>query len=96
MGYREKEKYEAHREQIPEREYEEGAVFPCLGGEQEVVVEPRPSSSVTENIIRLAKHRVEDTPLKRTLETLYRDKARETFEERTESFAEEMGVEYGK
>jgi predicted metal-dependent hydrolase len=91
-----KEKYDTYREQIPEREYEEGAVFPYLGGEREVVVERRPSSSVTENTLRLAKHHVEDTSVERALETLYRRKARDTFEERAEYFAEEMGVEYEK
>lgn len=89
-----KEKYNTYREQIPEREYEEGAVFPYLGSEHEVVVERRPSSDVTEDTLRLAKHHVEDTSVKRALETLYRRKAREIFEERAEFLAEQMGVEY--
>ncbi|WP_311172994.1 M48 family metallopeptidase [Halobellus ordinarius] len=91
-----KEKYDTYREQIPEREYEEGAVFPYLGSEREVVVERRPSSDVTEDTLRLAKHHVEDTSVKRALETLYRRKARETFEERAEYFAQQMDVEYEK
>jgi len=91
-----KEKYETYREQIPERTHEEGAVFPYLGSEREVVVERRPSSGVAEDTIRLAKHHVSDTSVKRALETLYRRKAREMFEERAEYFAEEMGVEYEK
>jgi predicted metal-dependent hydrolase len=89
-----KEKYDTYREQIPERKYEEGAVFPYLGSEREVVMERRPSSDVTEDTLRLAKHHVEDTSVKRALETLYRRKAREIFEERAEYFAEQMGVEY--
>lgn len=91
-----KEKYDTYREQIPERKHEEGAMFPYLGSEREVVVERRPSSDVTEDTLRLAKHHVEDTSVKRALETLYRRKARETFEERAEYFAEKMGVEYEK
>jgi len=91
-----KEKYDSYREKIPEREYEEGAVFPYLGDEREVVVESRPSSGVTEDTLRLARHHVEDTSVKRALETLYRRKAREKFEQRADHFAEEMGVEYGK
>ncbi|ARS91261.1 M48 family metallopeptidase [Natrarchaeobaculum aegyptiacum] len=91
-----KEKYDTYREKIPEREYEEGAVFPYLGEEREIVVERRPSSGVTENTLRLARHHVEDTSVKRALETLYRRKARETFEERAEYYAEQMGVEYEK
>jgi predicted metal-dependent hydrolase len=91
-----KQKYDSYREEIPEREHEEGAMFPYLDDEREVVVERRPSSSVTENTLRLASHHVEDTSVKRALETLYRRKARETFEERAEYFAEQMGVEYEK
>lgn len=91
-----KRRYDSYREEIPERRYEEGAVFPYLGQDCEVVVERRPSSSVQRNTLRLAKHHVEDTSVKRALETLYRRKARETFEERAEHFAEEMGVEYEK
>jgi hypothetical protein len=91
-----KEKYDTYREQIPERKHEEGAVFPYLGSKREVVVERRPSSEVTEDALRLAQHHVEDTSVKRALETLYRRKAREIFEERAEFFAEEMGVEYEK
>jgi len=91
-----KEKYDSYREEIPERQFEEGAVFPYLGDEREVVVERRPSSGVAENALRLARHHVEETTIKRALETLYRRKARETFEERGDYFAEEMGVEYEK
>jgi len=91
-----KREYDTYREEIPERQHEEGSVFPYLGQDCEVVVERRPSSSVEGDTLRLAKHHVEETSVKRALETLYRRKARETFEERAEQFAEEMGVEYGK
>jgi len=91
-----KEKYDAHRKQIPERKHEEGEIFPYLGEEREVVVERRPSSSVSETTLRLAKHHVESKSVKRALETLYRRKAREIFEERADCFAEKMGVEYEK
>ena len=91
-----KEKYDAYRAEIPEREYEEGAVFPYLGEDREVVVERRPSSDVDENTLRLAQHHVEDTSVKRALETLYRRKARERFEARADQFSKQMGVEYEK
>lgn len=91
-----KEKYDTYREKVPEREYKEGAMFPYLGDEREVVVERRPSSGVTENTLRLARHHVEDTSIKRALETLYRRKARETFEERANFFAEQMDIEYAR
>jgi len=89
-----KREYDAYRAQVPDRNYEEGATFPYLGEECEVVVERRPSSSVEDEMLRLARHHIEDTSVKRALETLYRRKAREVFEERADHFAEQMGVEY--
>lgn len=89
-----KRKYDTYREKIPERNYEEGAVFPYLGEECEVVVERRSSSDVEGGELRLAEHHVNDTSVKRALETLYRRKARETFEERAADYAEKMGVTY--
>jgi predicted metal-dependent hydrolase len=89
-----KRKYDTYREEIPERHFDEGAVFPYLGEDYEVVVERRSSSAVEDGKLRLAEHHVEDTSVKRALETLYRRKAREIFEERADAFAEKMGVEY--
>ena len=91
-----KQKYDAYREQIPDREFAPGERFPYLGEQYEIVVEQRPASQVVENEFRLAKHHVEQTSIKRALETLYRRKARELFEERADHFASEMGVEYDK
>jgi predicted metal-dependent hydrolase len=89
-----KRRYDEYREEVPERDFEEGAVFPYLGEDCEVVVERRPSSSVVNGYFRLAEYHVENTSLKRALETLYRRKARERFEKRADYFAEKMGVEY--
>ena len=91
-----KEKYDQYREEIPERNFNEGGVFPYLGDEREIVVETRSSSGVTEDTLRLARHHVEEKSVKRALETLYRRKARERFEERADYYADEMGVEYEK
>ena len=91
-----KRKYDEYREQIPERKHEPGEMFPYLGEEYEVVVEQRPSSQIIGNELRLAKHHVEQTSVKRALETLYRRKAREYFEEQADQFAEEMGVDYNQ
>ncbi|GAB7012624.1 M48 family metallopeptidase [Halolamina salina] len=88
--------FEKYREQVPERQFEEGESFPYLGEEHEVVVEQRPSSSVGDDTLRLAKHHVEDTSIERALETLYRRNARQRFERRADHFAKEMGVEYEK
>jgi predicted metal-dependent hydrolase len=89
-----KREYDAYRAEVPERNFKEGATFPYLGEQCEVVVERRPSSSVEDETLWLARHHVEDTSVKRALETLYRRKAREVFEERADHFAEQMEVEY--
>lgn len=86
--------FDRHREQIPEREFENGESFPYLGDEYEVVVERRSTSMIGDGKLRLAKHHVDDTSIERALETLYRRKARETFEEIADQYAAEMGVEY--
>lgn len=89
-----KRKYDSYREDAPERQFEPGATFPYLGDSYEVVIERRPSSDVGENTFRLAEHHVEQTSVKRALETLYRRKARDVFEERADLYADEMAVEY--
>lgn len=86
--------YDWYREQAPERQFKEGESWPYLGQSYEVVVEQRPSSSVVDGEICLAEHHVEDTSIKRALETLYRRTARQRFERRADHFADEMGVEY--
>lgn len=91
-----KSEYDAYREQIPDREFKEGAVFPYLGVDHTVVVEKCSSSEVDDGVLRLARHHVEETSVKRALETLYRRKAREEFESRAEVFTEEMEIEYDK
>jgi predicted metal-dependent hydrolase len=90
------EKYEAYRERIPERRFEKGEVFPYLDEPHEVVVERRPSSSVVDDTLRLAEHHVEETSVKRALETLYRRKAKEQFERRADHFASEMDLNYSE
>jgi predicted metal-dependent hydrolase len=47
-----------------------------------------------DSTLTLARHHVEQTSVKRALETLYRRKARERFESRADYYADEMGVEY--
>lgn len=91
-----KKKYDTYREQVPARRFEEGETFPYLDEPHEVVIEQRSASESRENEIRLARHHVEETSVKRALETFYRRKARERFEDRAAHYAEEMGVEYEK
>ncbi|EMA44252.1 M48 family metallopeptidase [Halococcus saccharolyticus] len=89
-----KRKYDSYRKEVPNRRFEVGATFLYLGTPHEIVVERRSSSAVREGEFRLSEHHVKQASVKRALETLYRRKARETFEKRASHYAEEMGVEY--
>lgn len=89
-----KRKYDQYREQIPDRSFEGGETFLYLGDPHEVVVEQRPAAMVSDGKLRLARHHVEQTSVKRALETLYRRKARERFENQADHYAEAMDVEY--
>lgn len=89
-----KQKYDSYREQVPDREFEPGEMFPYLGEEYEIVVEKRPSSEIAENALRLAEHHVEQTSIKRALETFYQRKAREYFGDEADRLADQMGVKY--
>ncbi len=89
-----KEKYDSYREQVPDREFTPGATFPYLGEPHEIVVEKRSTSEIVGQEFRLAQHHVEQTSIKRALETLYRRKAREWFSDQADQLVQEMGVEY--
>lgn len=88
--------FERYRENIPDRTFEAGEMFPLLGTERELVIEPARSHSVTDTSIRLRKSTVEQSTVERVLENVYRRKARDHFTERADFYTEEMGVEYGK
>ena len=91
-----KQKYDSYREQVPDREFAVGETFPYHGEPHEIVVEQRSSSGVIDQQLRLAEHHVDQTSIQRALETLYRRKAREWFEEQADQLAQEMSVEYDK
>lgn len=91
-----KAKYDQYRERVPDRKFEPGELFPYLGNQYEIVVERRSSSQVVEDEFRLAKHNVDQTSVRRALESLYRRKARERFENQASRLAEEMDVEFNK
>jgi predicted metal-dependent hydrolase len=91
-----KQKYDAYREQIPDRSFEEGAVFPYFDEPHLVVVEQRPASDVLDGEIKLAEYHVEQTSIRRALERLYQRQARTHFEGRAEHYANEMNVEYAE
>lgn len=91
-----KRKFDRYREQVPDRQFENGATFPYLGEPHEVVVEVRSAADVIDQTLRLAEHNVERTSVKRALEALYRRKARERFEDSADHYAAKMGVEYDR
>ncbi len=87
--------FERYRERVPDRTFEPGESFPVLGTERELVVEPARRHELTEDAIRLRRSAVEQSSVKRSLESFYRSLARERFTERADHFAPKMGVEYG-
>ncbi len=91
-----KRKYDSYRDQIPDRDFAVGETFPYLDEPHEIVVEQRRTSAVSGETFQLAKHHVEQTSIQRALETLYRRKAREYFEDRVDHFADQIGVEYNR
>jgi predicted metal-dependent hydrolase len=86
--------YATERARIPERRFEPGATFPYRGAPHEVVVERRSTSVVEADTLRLARHHVVETSVKRALECLYRRTAREAFTEVAEAYAPRMAVDY--
>ncbi|OYR67538.1 metal-dependent hydrolase [Halorubrum ezzemoulense] len=88
--------FERYREKIPDWTFEAGEMFPLLGTERELLIEPARSHSITDTSIRLRKSTVEQSTVKQVLENVYRREARDHFTERADFYAEEMGVEYGK
>ncbi|WP_434521777.1 M48 family metallopeptidase [Halorubrum sp. AS12] len=88
--------FEQYREEIPDRTFEAGEMFPLLGTERELVIEPARSHSITDTSIRLRKSTVEQSTVKQVLENVYRREARDHFAERADHYAEQMGVEYEK
>jgi len=89
-------KYDTYREQVPDRTFEAGKVFPFLGQDRELVIESRPNHEVDEDSIRLRKSAIEQSSVKRVLENFYRSRAREYLTDRTDHYAERMSVEYEK
>ncbi|RXK50093.1 M48 family metallopeptidase [Halorientalis pallida] len=89
-------KYDTYREQVPDRAFEAGECFPFLGQDRELVIESRRKHEVDEDSIRLRKSAVEQSSVKRVLRNFYRSRARDHLTERTDHYAERMGVEYKK
>lgn len=89
-----KHKFDNFREEVPDRNFEAGVTFPYLDDPHEIHIERRSASVVSKGEFRLAEHHVNQTSVKRALESLYRRVAREHFEERAGHFADAMGLEF--
>ena len=85
---------ERYRERVPDRTFEPGESFPVLGTERELVVEPARRNELTDDAIRLRQSAVEQSSVKRALESFYRSLARDRFTDRADHFAPKMSVEY--
>lgn len=84
-----------YREKIPERNFEEGAVFSVLGEDKQIVVESRRSNKVEENIL-LAEHLVKQTSIKDQLEKTLREHVRETIHQKLEQYSPRVNGDYNK
>jgi hypothetical protein len=73
---------ERYRERVPDRTFEPGESFPVLGTERELVVEPARRNELTDEAIRLRRSAVEQSSVKRALESFYRSLARDRVTER--------------
>ena len=88
--------YDTYREQVPDRTFEDGERFPFLGEDRELVIELRQKHEVNEDSIRLRQSAVHQSAVKQVLENFYRSQARDYLTDRTDHYAERMGVEYEK
>ncbi len=89
-------KYDTYRKQVPDRTFEAGERFPFLGEDREIVIESRRKHGVDKDSIRLRKSAVKQSSVKQVLENFYRNRARDYLTDRTDHYAERMGVEYEK
>jgi predicted metal-dependent hydrolase len=91
---RQRDRYARYRDEMPERQFEEGERFLVLGKERPIEITPIPESKVTDDAIQLSRTRVENTSLREELEHLYRETSREHFTARADHFCEAMGAHY--
>lgn len=91
-----REKYERYRAMVPDRSFEEGAVFPLLGDDKEIRVRPVDGHHVMEESIVLAEDRVESGSVRDELEKLYRQRARSYVTDRLETYADLLDVDYDR
>jgi len=88
--------YRAHREQAPTREFTEGEIFPYLGDERSLAIEPTDAAEVTAAQFVLPEADVVDGNVQESLKDLYRRKARKHFQERIDDYAGRLNVDPGR
>ena len=86
--------YQRYREQAPERTFEAGEIFPYLGDDHKLIVEPRQTHAVTDQRIRLRQSAVKQSSVKHVLRNFYRSRARKYFTDRADEYASQMEVTY--
>lgn len=89
-----KQKYDAYRDDAPNRQFEPGEQFPFLGDQRTLTIDTVDEHHVTDDRIVLQEKRITESSIRDELEQLYRQKAREHFEDRVAHYADRMGVTY--
>ena len=89
-----RDKFERYRDTVPDREFVEGALFPYLGDDRELVIEPRQQSVVTADAIYLRQSAVSQSSVKTALRNFYQRNARDEFQNRLQTYSDRMDVTY--
>ncbi|PEN14658.1 metal-dependent hydrolase [Longibacter salinarum] len=96
------DKFARLRDRLPVRTFEPGAVFPLLGRDRTVRVEPCDQSHVSGDTLLdgdslvLCRDRVQATSVHAELEHLYRETARAHYADRAQHFGSVMGLTYDR
>lgn len=85
---------EKRRKKIPQRRFEEGAVFPYLGSTYRVRVGNVEEYAVTDKEIILPAERVARSSLKKELQHFYREEAERIVRELLAQYSEELDLRY--
>lgn len=90
------QKFQKHRERIPDRSFEEGESWPFLGEQKTLVVNGIHYHQVNDDRIELAEKRVENTSIREELEKFYRREARSHITDLVDRWASMLNVDYDK
>jgi hypothetical protein len=91
---RQKKKIEKRKKTIPERRFEEGAIFPYLGRSYRVNVGDVEEYAITDGSIVLSAEKVRESSFKEVLQRFYRKEAEKIIREMLAAYAEKLGLRY--